>query len=331
MKRVVGDESDAGRLDQWLARQCPGWSRTKIQTEIKKNGVRVNGRARLASYRPSAGDVIEWEESAEQPAPSQSEASAETIPLEVVYEDEHLLIVDKPVGLVVMPAPGHERGTLVNALLGKYGEAIRNVGGEDRCGIVHRLDKDTSGLLLVAKSDGVHSALTAELAEREIKRRYLGIALGRFETSEGTINKPIGRRRSDRKQMGIVADGREAITRWQVLSEAFGMSLLSLRLHTGRTHQIRVHLQSVGHPVLCDGTYGWTKSRTLMVADPHVRSELGAIWPGRQMLHAVELEFKHPVTGALIKAMSPIPRDMAAVSELLFGYGAEKIKKLLSE
>lgn len=309
------DEAVGQRLDAWLADRLPDMTRSQLQQQIKRDQVLVNGEARPARYRLREGDRIVLPEP-EHPVEKSLEPS--NIPLAIVHEDKDLLVVDKPAGLVVHPAPGHRTATLANALLDHVGPLIANVGGEGRCGIVHRLDKLTSGLLVVAKNEPTHAALTTALAERRIDRRYLGLALGDFKPPEGDIEKPVGRRKNDRKLMGIVEGGREAKTSYRVLLQAEALALLLLKLHTGRTHQIRVHLQSIGRPVIADPEYGYTKKHTLSRLNAKLRSEVGPLWPDRQMLHAVGLRFRHPGAGDLVQCLAPVPDDMAALIATFF-------------
>lgn len=278
--------------------------------------MRVNGAARPGRYRLREGDAVEIDARAEAPSGA---LVPSPIDFEIVYEDEALLVINKPAGLVVHPAPGHEGDTLANGLLARYGPEIADVGGVGRCGIVHRLDKLTSGLMLVAKTAEAHEALTSDLAERKIERTYLGIALGNFHENEGEIEKPIGRRPSDRKRMGIVDDGRPAHTSYKVLLQIDGVALLRIRLHTGRTHQIRVHLQSIGRPILGDAEYGYTKKHSLLMLKSELRSKLAPLWPERQMLHAAGLKFEHPVTGKKIERSSLPPAEMMALVDSIFG------------
>lgn len=307
------------RLDVWLAARPGAVSRHQAQLDIEAGRVRVNGRTQPSRYKLRDGDLIEIE--ARPETPGLDDLRPSDIPLNIVYEDEHLLVIDKPAGVVVHPAPGHVEGTLANALLAHAGPPIADVGGPGRCGIVHRLDKLTSGLLVAAKTQEAHEALTSDLAERKIQRIYLGIALGNFTDAEGEIEKPIGRRSSDRKLMGVVGDGREAKTSYKVLLQTDGIALLLLRLHTGRTHQIRVHLQSIGRPILGDAEYGYTKLRSLQMLKQELRNKLGPIWPERQMLHAAGLKFKHPVTGEVVLRVSEPPEDMRRVASVAFESG----------
>lgn len=321
----AGPDAVGQRLDTWLAvslvesppPSLAHVSRSQIQLEIKRDQVRVNGEPRPARYRLRDGDVV----SLPLPPAESSSASppqAETIPVDIVHEDDDVLVVNKPAGLVVHPAPGHRSATLINALLSHVGPRLETVGGPGRCGIVHRLDKMTSGLLVVAKHEAAHAALTAALAERRVDRRYLGLALGHFDTPEAEIDKPVGRRRNERKLMGIVEDGREARTSYRVLLQADAVALLLLKLHTGRTHQIRVHLQSIGRPVFADPEYGYTKRHTLSRLSAPLRTEVGPLWPDRQMLHAAGLRFRQPVSGEIIQCFVPPPPDMAALVSVFF-------------
>ncbi|MBI3736953.1 RluA family pseudouridine synthase [Candidatus Sumerlaeota bacterium] len=334
MKFSVDAPGAGQRLDQWLSARLAPRSRHQIQNRIKTGDVRVNGTVATVSRRLRAGDQIEIADRDDpaEPAPPVPQAMA----LKIVFEDDHLLVINKPAGLVTHPAPGNETGTLANALLDHCGSGVINVGGENRCGIVHRLDKDTSGLLLAAKTDSAHARLASDLAQREIRRIYAGIAIGSFDPSRGEIDKPVARRKSDRKLMGIVASGRPARTSYEMILALHGMTLALIRLHTGRTHQIRVHFQSIGHPILGDRVYGWTKSRILTSVDASVRSELGAIWPARQMLHAIGIRFRHPETGRWMTCQSAMPEDMAKVARLIFGERSpesveRRLKELLEE
>lgn len=312
---IAGTDAVGHRLDAWLAGQLSGVTRSRLQQEIKRNQVLVNGRPEPARYRLRDGDRIVVSLIESEP---EDRLEPENIPLNIVHEDPDLLVVDKPAGLVVHPAPGHRSSTLANALLEHVGRSIADVGGEGRCGIVHRLDKLTSGLLVVAKNAETHEALTRALADRRIDRRYLGLAIGDFKPPEGDIEKPIGRRKNDRKLMGVVEDGREAKTSYRVLLQAEAVALVLLKLHTGRTHQIRVHLQSIGRPVFADPEYGYTKKHTLSRLNTEMRTAVGPLWPDRQMLHAVGLRFRHPSSDELIQCLAPVPDDMSALISTFF-------------
>ncbi|HSP09493.1 MAG TPA: RluA family pseudouridine synthase [Candidatus Dormibacteraeota bacterium] len=265
----------APRLDRFLAEQATDLSRAAAARLIKGHLVRVNGEPAQPSDRVGAGDVVEFE-IPEAYIPS---AVPEDIPLEVVYEDEDLLVIDKPPGMVVHPAPGHHSGTLVHALLGRGG-SWSAAGGVTRPGIVHRLDKGTSGLIVVARNDVSHRALSAQLSDRTLSRSYLAIVRGLIKDEAGELEGPIGRHPKDRKRMAVVSGGRFARTRYEVRGRRRGHTLLRCDLDTGRTHQIRVHLAALGHPVAGDSDYGG--------------HEAGG--PSRPMLHAWRLRLRHPRT-----------------------------------
>ena len=284
----VPDEAAGTRLDRFLA--TPLGSRARAQALIDGGQVRVDGSVRPKRHLVAAGEAIEIDDAVVK---SDGPVPDDTAPFEVAYEDEHLLVVDKPAGVVVHPARGHRAGTLAQALEG------RAAGGEDpwRAGIVHRLDRDTSGLLVVAKNNAVHQALKALLAHRRLRREYLALVDGHPPARTGTIDAPIGRHRRDRKLMSIDSeDPREARTHFEIERLLSAAALLRVALDTGRTHQIRVHLAAIGHPVCGDPQYG-------------IRGRYGLT---RQFLHATRLAFVHPVTGAEIDVSSPLPPDLAA-------------------
>ncbi|MDB4880092.1 MAG: pseudouridine synthase, RluA family [Gemmatimonadetes bacterium] len=285
---------DAGRLDLFVAAALE-LSRTQAATLIATGRVTVAGRAERASYHPVAGERVV----VEIPAPTTREVVGEDIPVVVAYEDEEVLVVDKPAGMVVHPAPGNWSGTLVNALKGRGG-GLSDLGGEDREGIVHRLDKETSGLLLVAKTDRAHRVLGAAMQRREIVRRYVALSWGHLAQDRLTVDKPIARDPRDRKRMAIVSTGRAARTDFVRLARFDVVDLLRAHLHTGRTHQIRVHLSSVGHPVVGDDTYGGGGGRRLVTLPPK-----------RHFLHAAWLRFRHPATGEEVELRSSLPTDLA--------------------
>ncbi len=258
---------------------------------IKTGGVLVNGRPARASDHLTAGDVVEYE----VPQPLVVAAVAESIPLEVVYEDEDVVVINKPAGMVVHPAPGHHMGTLVHALLGRGG-SWSSAGGEARPGIVHRLDKGTSGLIVAARHDVSHRALAAQLTGRTLSRTYLAIVRGAVTTAAGEIEGPIGRHQRDRKRMAVVSGGRFARTRYQVVEIRHAHTLLRCDLDTGRTHQIRVHLAALGHPVAGDAEYGGRRPGE----------------PTRPMLHAWRLRLRHPRTNAEMSFEVAPPADFAS-------------------
>ncbi|HKW22062.1 MAG TPA: RluA family pseudouridine synthase [Ktedonobacterales bacterium] len=298
----VTEMLDGERLDRALAQLYPELSRTRAQTAIKAGAARVNGKTVRVSHLLEVGQRIEVDAGALSAAgvaaaEGESPPQAEAIPLRVVYEDEHLLVVDKAAGLVVHPAPGHATGTLVNALLAHL-PGLEAGSDASRPGIVHRLDKDTSGLIVIAKDAPTHAALAQQMKEHSTVKRYLALVEGRMPAPEGVIDAPIGRDPRHRQRMALVSEvngGREARTRFKTLREIRGRSLVELQLETGRTHQIRVHLASVGHPVVGDTVYG--------------RAQLPL--PPRQFLHATHLEFVHPTTGAWLIFDAPLPPDLA--------------------
>ncbi len=283
------------RLDALVATQA-GLSRTQSATLIANGHVSVAGRRERASYKPAAGETID----VFIPPPAPREILGEAIPLSVVHEDEDLVVIDKPAGMVVHPAPGNWTGTLVNALVGRGGD-LSETGGEDRPGLVHRLDKDTSGLLLVAKNDRVHRLLSAAIAERRVVRRYAALIWGHLDADERTVDKPIARDPRDRQRMAVVATGKPARTTFRRLARFDAGDLLRAHLHTGRTHQIRVHLASTGHPVMGDDTYGGGGGRALV-----------GLPPRRHFLHAAWLRFVHPITRQHIDVRAPLPDDLRA-------------------
>ena len=273
------EPEDAGkRLDTYLSEKYD-ITRSRAGTIIKEGRASVNGSpAAKAGYALRAGDEVELD----IPAPEKTDVEAQDIPLRIVYEDSDLAVVYKPSGMVVHPAAGNHDGTMVNALLYQLDD-LSGIGGEERPGIVHRIDKDTSGLLLVAKNDKAHVGLSEQIAVHSVERAYRAIVIGHMKEESGFVDGPIGRHPTDRKKMAIVKGGREARTYWKVLEELKGATLIECRLTTGRTHQIRVHMASIGHPVLGDPVYGPRKSPYSV--------------EGGQLLHAGRIGFIHPVTG----------------------------------
>jgi 23S rRNA pseudouridine1911/1915/1917 synthase len=295
---VAGDDLAGQRLDRALA-SLTGLSRTRIQEAIKAGAAQVNGKPARASHVLEVGQRVTLaSENANGGSSSLAEIpAADAIPLRILYEDDSLLVVDKPAGMVTHPAPGHSSGTLVNALLA-HAPQLAGVGDRARPGIVHRLDKDTSGLLVVAKDSATHAALAQQMKDRSMVKRYLALVEGAMPTVEGVIDAPIGRDPRQRLRMGLLSvasGGREARTRFRTLEEHGGRSLLEVQLETGRTHQIRVHLAAVHHPVVGDPVYGRAQ-RPL---------------PQRQFLHATHLEFRHPATGGWLTFDAPLPDDLA--------------------
>ena len=286
----VPAESESERLDVFAA-QVAGVTRSRAGALIREGRVTVDGAAQTKTgFRLKAGMAV----GVKVPAAAPAAARAEDIDLEIVYQDADLAVVYKPSGMVVHPAAGNETGTMVNALL-KHLDNLSGIGGEIRPGIVHRIDKDTSGLLLVAKNDRAHLSLSEQIKAHTVQRAYRAIVIGGFKEDEGTVEGPIGRHPTDRKKMAIVPNGREAVTHWTVLERLRGATLIEARLTTGRTHQIRVHMASIGHPVLGDPVYGPKKSP----------------WPvkGGQLLHAYRIGFEHPRTGErMLFEAEPEPR-----------------------
>ncbi|MGZ3435557.1 MAG: RluA family pseudouridine synthase [Gemmatimonadaceae bacterium] len=293
MKEFPVEADSNVRLDLFIASRAE-LSRTQAATLIAQGHVRVDGRQEKASYRPETGEVVR----VEIPQVEKRTISGEDIPVAVVYEDEALLVVDKPAGMVVHPAPGNWSGTLVNALLGRGG-SLSSEGEPERAGMVHRLDKETSGLLVVAKTDRSHRLLSAAIAARRVTRRYAVMTWGHLPSETLTIDKPIARDPRDRKRMAIVNKGRPAKTDLIRLARFDAGELLRAHLHSGRTHQIRVHLASIGHPVMGDDVYGGGGGR-----------RVAGLPPKRHFLHAAWLAFNHPVTGKPLDFRSPLPADL---------------------
>lgn len=312
LTRTASDEDVGKRVDVFAA-QNGELTRSAIGKLLEIGSITVNGTAISKNYRLRRGDVVEIT----LPTPTPSEAIPQNIPLDIIYEDDDLIVINKPVGMVVHPAAGNPDGTLVNALLYHCGSSLSGVGGVIRPGIVHRIDKDTSGLLVVAKNDDTHLALSAQLKGHHIRRTYYAIAVGNFKEDNGTVDAPIGRHPVDRKRMAVIRNSdlkaRDAVTHWQVLSrgESNGQSFTLLRceLETGRTHQIRVHMASIGHPLLGDPIYGGANTKF----EAHHKALIHG-----QCLHAKELIFVHPRTQEEVHFTSPLPEDMAKVVEILF-------------
>lgn len=292
---------EGGRLDQVLSAEAE-ITRSAAQKWIADGRVQVNGKVVTSNgFRTKAGDVLTFD----PPEPVLPELLPQCIPLDVVYEDADLLVVNKPQGMVVHPAPGNPDGTLVNALLYHCGDSLSGINGVIRPGIVHRIDRDTSGLLAVAKNDTAHLSLAKQIASHACERRYECIALGHMREDRGTVDAPIGRHPADRKKMAVVAGGREARTHYTVKADfPAGCCYLALQLETGRTHQIRVHLAHLGHPILGDPLYGQEKHPL----EGRFRSLLQG-----QCLHARTLSFHHPRTGELLHFESPLPENFSAI------------------
>ena len=282
-------EATGERIDALLPRIAPELTRSAAQRLLDSGAVLINGSPVRKNYRVSAGDAV----SVTLPDPEEYELVAQNIPLDVVYEDGDVIVVNKPRGMVVHPAPGHPDGTLVNALLWHCGDSLSGVGGEKRPGIVHRIDMDTSGLLIAAKNDLAHQRLSAQLSDHSMFRVYEAVVCGRLREDSGTVDAPIGRHPTDRKRMCVdPRAGRSAVTHWEVLARYRGYTHVRCRLETGRTHQIRVHMESIGHGVAGDLVYGRKKPEKGLSG---------------QCLHARELEFTHPRSGERIHLSCPLP------------------------
>ena len=319
---AAGD--DGARLDRVLAARIPALSRSRLKALILAGEVAIDGRTiRDPGERVKSGMRV----AVNVPPPEAATPAAESIPLEVVYEDGDLIVIDKPAGLVVHPAAGHPGGTLVNALIAHCGESLSGIGGVKRPGIVHRLDKDTSGLLVVAKNDRAHRALAEQFADHgrsgPLERGYLALVWGAPERSRGTVEAPIGRHLHSRDKQAIRPGGRDAVTHWQVLERYRGVdgkpvaSLVECRLETGRTHQIRVHLAHIGHPVMGDPVYATGfKTKSARLPAP-AQPALAAL--ERQALHAYLLAVEHPTTGEKLEFRSELPGDFARLRDSLAG------------
>jgi 23S rRNA pseudouridine1911/1915/1917 synthase len=305
---LITPEDVNERLDRFLTRRLPTHSRAYLQQLIERGQIVVDGRATKSGYRLRAGDRI----MVTLPPPKPSGVLPEHIPLDVLYEDSHLLVVNKPAGMVVHPTPGKVAGTLVNALLA-HCRQLSGIGGVERPGIVHRLDKDTSGAIVVAKDDVTHRGLARQFAERRVQKRYLAIVRGDIREADGVIDAAVGRHPVYRQKMSTHTHvGRKAVTEFHVL-ERFGLyTAVELRPHTGRTHQLRVHMAALGHPLLGDPTYG--RSRKELTRSP-IAQQLA--WFRRQALHAWALGFRHPGTGEWIECRAPLPDDLTRLLAVL--------------
>lgn len=293
MEKIVVD-LDNVRLDAYIAKKREDLSRVMVQKLIENGNVLVDGKKRKISYKVQVGEVIELD----IPEAKETGIKAEDIPLDIVYEDEDIIVVNKPKGMVVHPANGNPDGTLVNAIMAHCKGSLSGIGGEIRPGIVHRLDKDTSGLLIVAKNDKAHINMSEQIKNREVKKIYIALVRGVVPENEATINMPIGRSTKDRKKMAVRKDGKEAITHFKVLKRYANYTLLEVKIDTGRTHQIRVHMAEIGHPVVGDMVYS------------NGKNEFGV---QGQMLHAKSLDFKHPITGKQMHLEAEVPEGFVFV------------------
>ena len=318
---VSGDEGST-RLDRVLAQHSPSLSRSRLKALILDGRVTIKGAAvRDPAYHVAKGDTI----TIDVPAAAPAEPAGEAIALNIVYEDDDIIVIDKPAGLVVHPAAGHETGTLVNALIAHCGASLSGIGGVKRPGIVHRLDKDTTGLMVAAKNDRAHASLTQQFADHgrtgAMRRGYLAFAWGVPNRQRGTIEAAIDRHPHAREKMAVRERGRHAVTHWEIAETFNGrggkpqVALLACQLETGRTHQIRVHLAYIGHPLLGDAVYGphfKTRANTL---GPPAQAALAAL--GRQALHAYRLTLEHPATGEILEWEAPLPEDLRLLQNAL--------------
>ena len=301
---VISAEEQGNRLDRVLSGRFPDMTRSSLQGLIESGAVSKDGKPLKKNYKVCENDRI----SVELPEPKEVEIQPEDIPLDVVYEDADIVVVNKPRGMVVHPAPGNWSGTLVNALMYQCGDSLSGINGEIRPGIVHRIDKDTSGLLVVAKNDAAHRSLAEQIAVHSALRQYYAVVIGCPKEDSGTISAPIARHRTDRKKMAVDPNGREAVTHYAVLERYRGFTYLTFRLETGRTHQIRVHMKHIGHPIIGDPLYG-----------PKTDS-----WKlGGQCLHAGKLTLTHPSTGERMTFTAPLPDYFEAVLNRLRSHYGE--------
>jgi 23S rRNA pseudouridine1911/1915/1917 synthase len=291
----VADEDAGERIDKLVADSIDDVSRTTVQQWIRDGLVTVNGKTVKPNYKAASGDEV----AVNIPEPEEYDVEPEDIPLDIVYEDPDMIVINKPRGMVVHPAPGHYSGTLVNALL-YHCKDLSGINGVMRPGIVHRIDKDTSGLLMAAKNDRAHASLSAQLKEHSITRKYLAVVHGRVEHLQGTVDAPIGRDPKDRKMFTVTdRNSKHAVTHFAVLEHIGSFTLLELALETGRTHQIRVHMKFIGHPLVGDPLYGREKDRSRFIDG--------------QALHAAVLGFVHPSSGEYLEFAAPLPEDMQAL------------------
>ena len=297
-KYIVKNEDKGKRLDRYVTEQNAEITRTAVQRLIDEKNILVNGKEQKASYKVNENDVVE----VEIPEPKKIEIKAENIPIEVIYEDSDIVVVNKPKGMVVHPGNGNLDGTLVNAIMAKCGDSLSGIGGEIRPGIVHRIDKDTSGLLIVAKNDKAHVNLSEQIKAHKVKKTYIALVRGVVRENEATIDMPIGRSKTDRKKMAVCKDGKNAVTHIKVLKRWEHYTLLQVNIETGRTHQIRVHLSYIGYPIIGDYTYS------------NGKNEFGVVG---QCLHAQKLEFKHPITNKIVELEAPLPEYFQEIIQKL--------------
>ena len=297
-KYVIDIEHSGNRIDKALSMIDSNLSRMTVQRLINDGKILVNNKSVKVSYKTIGGDEITIEEE----EPQKIDIVAQDIPIDVLYEDKDIIVVNKPKGMVVHPANGNPDGTVVNAIMNLCGDSLSGIGGKIRPGIIHRLDKDTSGVLIVAKNDNAHVNISNQIKNRETKKYYIALVRGVIKENEATINMPIGRSKKDRKKMAVTKDGKEAITHFRVIKRYDNYTLLEIKIDTGRTHQIRVHLAEIGHPVVGDYIYSNGKNPFGVEG---------------QMLHAKQIEFKHPSTGEQMKIEAPVPDYFNEIIEKL--------------
>lgn len=285
---------EIGRLDKVVSNLEQEISRETIQRMIKTGKILVNNKQEKASFKTTVGDLITLEEE----IPEEIELKPQEMPLDIIYEDDDMLVINKEKGIVVHPGNGNPDGTLANAVMAKCKGSLSGIGGKIRPGIVHRIDKDTSGLIIVAKNDTAHINLSKQIQDRKVKKTYIALVRGVIKENEATINMPIGRSSKDRKKMAVTKDGKEAITHFKVLKRYNGFTLLEVKIETGRTHQIRVHLSEIGYPIVGDEVYSNGKNPFGVKG---------------QMLHAEKLELKHPRTGKDLTFEAPVPKYFANI------------------
>lgn len=299
MKTLVVDEINKGkRLDSYISDNMDKISRSFAQKLIENQKVTINGKNEKASYKVCVGDKVQ----VDVPEAQDTKLKAQDIPVEVVYEDKDIIVVNKPKGMVVHPANGNPDGTLVNAILAMCKDSLSGIGGEIRPGIVHRLDKDTSGLLIIAKNDEAHVKMSKQIQDRLVTKKYIALVKGVVKDDEATIDMPIARSKVDRKKMAVDKDGKQAVTHFKVIKRYKRYTLLEIKIDTGRTHQIRVHMAKIGYPVVGDMVYS------------NGKNEFGV---EGQMLHAKSLEFSHPITGKKMHLEAPLPEYFTKVLEEL--------------
>lgn len=299
-KYIINSENGNMRLDKALSILDNALSRSIIQKQLENGDVLVNGKREKASYKTKLNDEILMKEI----EPKEIELKAQDIPIDIVYEDSDIIVVNKPKGMVVHPANGNPDGTLVNAIMNICKDSLSGIGGEIRPGIVHRIDKDTSGLLIVAKNDKAHINLSEQIKNREITKKYVALVRGVIKENFATIDMPIGRSDKDRKKMAVRKDGKKAVTHFDVIERFDGFTYLDIKIDTGRTHQIRVHMAEIGYPIVGDMVYSNGKNPFGVEG---------------QMLHAKSLDFKHPITGEQMHLEAPLPEYFEEVLEKLRG------------